>query len=120
MTQPNKYRTLGEEINNARSEENLTQRELSRLTGISQSKISQFEVGMLVPSKSELDALSKVLNMRLNPVWHEARIQSDPTSNLLNNYPEISKLIQRVLLASSHPEIPHFRHLPRLRSSRTS
>jgi len=36
---------------------------------------------------------------------------------LLKRENPISK---QVFLASSHPEIPHFRHLPRLRSSRTS
>ncbi len=49
----------------ARSEKNMTQKQLSELSGIRQSNISRIESGACVPSISTLEALAKGLDKTL-------------------------------------------------------
>lgn len=62
---------LGYEIRVARISKNLTQKELSNLTGIAQADISKLEKGLLNPSikliKRITDALEKKLEINITP-----------------------------------------------------
>ena len=49
----------------ARNENNITQKELSRLTGITQSDISKIENGNANPSIKTLQKIAKALNKKL-------------------------------------------------------
>lgn len=49
----------------ARTEKNLTQKELSDLSGVRQSNISRIERGMCVPNISTLQAIAKGLGKKL-------------------------------------------------------
>lgn len=50
----------------ARDKSGLSQKELSKLTGIDQSDISKIERGVANPSVNTLDRIAKALNARLN------------------------------------------------------
>lgn len=49
----------------ARTEQNLTQKELSELSGVRQSNISRIERGVCVPGISTLEAIAKGLGKKL-------------------------------------------------------
>ena len=54
-----------ESLIEARNENNITQKELSRLTGITQSDISKIENGNANPSIKTLQKIAKALNKKL-------------------------------------------------------
>ena len=58
---------IGSQILAYRSQKDISQIELAKATGISQTKISKFENGKLMPSESELTRLSKVINFKEVP-----------------------------------------------------
>ncbi len=49
----------------ARAEKNLTQKELSELSGVRQSNISRIERGMCIPNIPTLEAIAKGLGKKL-------------------------------------------------------
>lgn len=57
---------VGMEIANLRSEKKITQKELAKLTGISQANISRLEKGNLNPSLKILSKIANGLNVQLN------------------------------------------------------
>lgn len=78
-----------------RVERNLTQYDISRLTGISQSRVSLIENGQRRPSDEDLDKLSVCLGIAKNTLSRKLR-RWESTSN-----PAVTKVGEGVLVGNS-------------------
>lgn len=59
---------LGERLKNIRKEKDLTQEELSKLTGLAPSTISKIENGLIYPTVEQLSVICKAFNNDINDI----------------------------------------------------
>lgn len=99
---------IGSKIKELRTEKNITQDELGRLSGLAQKTISNIEINKNTPSLTTLNKIANALSVDVGEITgitearYEMNLLTDLISNLYNNNlissEEIPDSIQRLII----------------------
>lgn len=108
--------SIGDNIKKLRLEKNMTQKELSKLSGISEVMISQYERGIRVPKNNNLIKIAYVLDKSGSKLLGEELpfnlIDPDRDKEYMNEYrPPIREILDIKLSLSEHELIGYYRLL---------